>query len=188
MDFQLTFQQKSEIEIENKKHEYILKYGIAIEFTLDELEFYEIDYYGMLNNNLYDYVALGLETEFNYYKKNNFKYENSKIITYCNMEEWTEGYTEDESTTFEILETSLNYSGKDKPYWWLTIDKKKELVRNYIEEKQLEKAFQYGENNFIEFKPSLLYNFKTKQASIGVKRSEEHTSELQSRPHLVCRL
>src|SRR5690554_7408280 len=182
------------------------------------------------------------------------------------MEEWTEGYTEDESTTFEILETSLNYSGKDKPYWWLTIDKKKELVRNYIEEKQLEKAFQYGENNFIEFKPSLLYNFKTKQASIGVKniiakvicsflnsnggklligvsndgevqgldydfslknienefdffrnefdnllfqffdknvhnyikadfnpdygkpRSEEHTSELQSRPHLVCRL
>src|SRR5690554_7348505 len=24
--------------------------------------------------------------------------------------------------------------------------------------------------------------------TIGVKRSEEHTSELQSRPHLVCRL
>src|SRR5690554_3482430 len=30
--------------------------------------------------------------------------------------------------------------------------------------------------------------FKTQVGEITVKRSEEHTSELQSRPHLVCRL
>src|SRR5690554_7649471 len=30
--------------------------------------------------------------------------------------------------------------------------------------------------------------YKTKQAEAAQARSEEHTSELQSRPHLVCRL
>src|SRR5690554_7090497 len=33
--------------------------------------------------------------------------------------------------------------------------------------------------------PQKAYEF---MASIGIERSEEHTSELQSRPHLVCRL
>src|SRR5690554_2164020 len=32
------------------------------------------------------------------------------------------------------------------------------------------------------------YEFKKKNAEKFLKRSEEHTSELQSRPHLVCRL
>src|SRR5690554_7780817 len=32
------------------------------------------------------------------------------------------------------------------------------------------------------------YYFMIKRISRKVKRSEEHTSELQSRPHLVCRL
>src|SRR5690554_7490850 len=35
-------------------------------------------------------------------------------------------------------------------------------------------------NSFIQFFPTLIKRF--------VLRSEEHTSELQSRPHLVCRL
>src|SRR5690554_7622916 len=35
----------------------------------------------------------------------------------------------------------------------------------------------------------LVFNFLTKSSNnTFVKRSEEHTSELQSRPHLVCRL
>src|SRR5690554_1566823 len=32
------------------------------------------------------------------------------------------------------------------------------------------------------------YEESTKNALEGIKRSEDHTSELQSRPHLVCRL
>lgn len=161
-DFQSTFQQKSKIELEGEEIEYISKYGIAVEFTIDDLEFYEIDYFGIFDNDFYDSMALGLETEFDYYKENNFKYENSQIITYLDKEE-------DEPTTFEILETSLDFSDKDKPNWWLSYEEKKQIVKEYIQERQIERAFRFGENNFIEFKPSLLYNFKTQQASIGVK-------------------
>src|SRR2546429_6221867 len=35
---------------------------------------------------------------------------------------------------------------------------------------------------------SSLLKSKSSQASCGIERSEEHTSELQSRLHLVCRL
>src|SRR5436305_5392896 len=34
----------------------------------------------------------------------------------------------------------------------------------------------------------LLFLMRLYSASLPVRRSEEHTSELQSRPHLVCRL
>ena len=169
IDFQSTFQKKEKFEIDGEIRELIFKYQLAVEYTIDNINFYDIDYYGILESSSYDSVALGLETEFSYYKENNFKYENSKIITYCNYGEWTEGYTEDEPTTFEILNTSVDFENKENPFWWLTNDEKKQLIENYKQEKQVENAFQFGENNFIEFKPSLLYNFKTQKASIGVK-------------------
>src|SRR3989442_11068681 len=34
----------------------------------------------------------------------------------------------------------------------------------------------------------MIFAYRTDVEELGVKRSEEHTSELQSRPHLVCRL
>lgn len=169
IDFKKTFEEKGKLEINGEIYEPIFKYGIGVEFTFDELEFYEIDYYGIFDNDFYDSIALGLQTEFDYYRENNFSFENSKKITYCNKGEWTEGYTEDEPTTFEILETSFEFTNKNNPYWWLSNEEIKELIKKNEEENQIEKAFQFAENSFIEFKPSLLYNFKTQQASIGVK-------------------
>src|SRR5690554_7362030 len=47
-------------------------------------------------------------------------------------------------------------------------------------------TFMYGSNFCIKtFNPCSFNNFPILDALI---RSEEHTSELQSRPHLVCRL
>lgn len=141
IDFQSTFMEKSKIEIDGEVYEPIFKYKLAVEYTIDNIEFYDIDYYGILEHSSYDYVALGLETEFNYYKENNFKYENSKIITYCNYGEWTEGYTEDEPTTFEILNTSVDFENKETSFWWLTNDEKKQLIENYEQKNKLKMPF-----------------------------------------------
>src|SRR5690554_7121461 len=40
----------------------------------------------------------------------------------------------------------------------------------------------------MELQPLLLERFHEWHTRMGMERSEEHTSELQSRPHLVCRL
>src|SRR5690554_7643973 len=42
--------------------------------------------------------------------------------------------------------------------------------------------------SFTNCVTSLLFPPRTYLGCAGLKRSEEHTSELQSRPHLVCRL
>lgn len=174
IDFEATFEKKTKLELGGEFIDIVFKYGIAIEFTIDDMDFYEIDYYGLFDNHFYDNIALGLEVEFNYYKDNNLYFENSKSLTYCNFGEWTEGHTEDEPTTFEILETSIDFRNKEEPFWWLSNNELKTLAKKVVERKledsQIEKAFEFGENNFIEFKPALLYNFKTKQASIGVKK------------------
>src|SRR5690554_7042646 len=57
---------------------------------------------------------------------------------------------------------------------------------------RLSKSFEYKEK-YIDLsrelngtpRPSLE---QVREAIIRIRRSEEHTSELQSRPHLVCRL
>src|SRR5690554_2553185 len=41
------------------------------------------------------------------------------------------------------------------------------------------------EGEFLGFN---LYRYEKREKDSSIKRSEEHTSELQSRPHLVCRL
>src|SRR5690554_7551743 len=55
------------------------------------------------------------------------------------------------------------------------------------------KEFIYGQphqrtglNPFVSWELDIKAHFKHRAS--GEKRSEEHTSELQSRPHLVCRL
>src|SRR3712207_8200461 len=44
------------------------------------------------------------------------------------------------------------------------------------------------EKSFFFAKPRALATFAPNEATQGRLRSEEHTSELQSRPYLVCRL
>lgn len=169
IDFESTFKKKRKLKIGGNSFEIEDKYAITIQFTINSVDFFEIDFFGIVENNFYDNIALGLEIEFDYYKEKKYNYNNSQTITYCNIGEWTEGFTENEPNSFKILETSVDFSDKKNPFWWLTIIEKKELVKTVFEKHKIEKSFKYGENNFIEFKPSLLYNFKTNRASIGIK-------------------
>ena len=169
IDFEKTFKNDTIIHLESQSFRHTFNYGIALEFTFDEEEFYEIDYYGIFDNYKYDDVNIGLETEFDFYKENKFHYENSSIITYYNKGEFEAGETENEPSDYEILETSLDFSNKDKIFWWFSEEELQKFIKRRTEEIEVEKSLKFGENSFIEFKPSLLYNFKTKQASIGVK-------------------
>ncbi|MDT0648424.1 ATP-binding protein [Zunongwangia sp. F260] len=168
-DFDKIFQQKNSIEIDGNILEYVSKYGLSLEYTFDEVQFHLIDFCGEIDADTYDNIAIGLESELEYYNKHSFEYKNSQKITYCNQGEWIEGFTEDEPNTFEILETTTKFEDKSKPYWWLSLDEKKNLLKSIIQDAQIEKSLIVGENSFTEYKPALLYNFKTKKASIGVK-------------------
>ncbi|SEF69925.1 Putative DNA-binding domain-containing protein [Halpernia humi] len=166
IDFNKTFQNETSIIVNNETIDLKFNYGLAIQFTFDEIEFYEIDYFGIYDSNFYDAIALGLSMEMEFYKESKFDIENPKTITYCNKQEWEEGYTEDEPTTFDILETSFDFSDKSDAYWWLTFKEKEDLIK---EKDLIKSSFKQGENSFVEYKPALLYNFKTNSASIGVK-------------------
>src|SRR5690554_5817771 len=59
-------------------------------------------------------------------------------------------------------------------------------TRSNIELIELDTAFKGRGEQLIKYNP--LAHWKSAQVWEYIKRSEEHTSELQSRPHLVCRL
>src|SRR5690554_2927175 len=67
--------------------------------------------------------------------------------------------------SFDVIVRYLRYSGYDVLY-----------VQNLTDVGHL---LDTGEDRILK---------KARQAQAGPMRSEEHTSELQSRPHLVCRL
>lgn len=119
----------------------------------------------------------GLNSEYNYYE--HFKYEtkNKEIqIIYCNSEEWEEGYLGNgewlegysEPNTYHILETPFDWTGFDKPNWWRESNKELEEEKNIVP-KKIEDIIKGGENNQVEFKPTLLYNFSTNKGGIGIK-------------------
>lgn len=113
---------------------------------------------------LYDY--------FNYDTK-----DKSKIITYCNSQEWKEGYLGDgewlksfkEPNDYKILETPFDWTGYDKPYWWKESNEVSESDSQQPA-KTIRQIIDGGEGNYVEFKPALLYNFKTCKAGIGIKK------------------
>lgn len=114
-----------------------------------------------------------LERELEYYK--HFKYNHDgqlTTITFCNSDEWIEGYRDDEPQTYTFLKTPFDWTGMDKPYWWGE-EGKEDQEQNLETESQktytLESIIAEGESNQVEFKPSLLYNYKTKSAGIGIK-------------------
>src|SRR5690554_8184120 len=59
------------------------------------------------------------------------------------------------------------------------------LLRLYDEAKKYSVDFELKS---VSFNTDFDDEMSTMSASCTVRRSEEHTSELQSRPHLVCRL
>jgi len=133
-----------------------------------------------------DFVIFHLNSEFDYYKYFNYDTKNKGIkVIYCSRGEWEEGFRDDEPSTYFILQTPFDWEGYDKPYWWgesakdenagieQTIKKVKDIVLKPIAainiQKSLEEIIKGGENNTVEFKPSLLYNFTTGKPGIGIK-------------------
>ena len=116
-----------------------------------------------------DRIIFELAREFDYYKHYNYDTKNKETqVVYCSRDEWEEGYTEDEPATYNILETPFDWTGYDKPYWWGEPDNDVEDEIKQVP-KTLEDIIQGGETNQVEFKPTLLYNFSTARAGIGIK-------------------
>jgi hypothetical protein len=102
-------------------------------------------------------VSDQLNIEILYYEHYNYYKGNHERKT--NFYDWDI----DDVDEIHYLETPFDWSGLDV--------KPEKLIGATIEQNtiQIEKIIAEGEGNRIEFKPSLLYNFKTKQAGIGVK-------------------
>jgi len=117
-------------------------------------------------------LMCALEREYEYFT--HFKYDTGnhvEKIVFCDSNEWLEGYRDDEPQAYKILKTPFDWSGMNRPYWWGEPEEKNvyEIEKHVIPEFTYEDIIRGGERNLVEFKPSLLYNFKTKKASIGVK-------------------
>lgn len=127
----------------------------------------------LLEGSVYpESLTLCLEEEYSIYKENNYSTGNYETqIVFCNSDEWLEGYTEDEPGTHLILKTPFDWTGMDKPYWWgePTEENKEDQKQPTAKSRSYEEIIAGGENNTTEFKPALLYNFKTQNAGIGVK-------------------
>src|SRR5690554_7505901 len=64
-----------------------------------------------------------------------------------------------------------------------------EADRHALHVKRADEAYNLGEDPLAGYlNPRRLVNLAVETGCDALHRSEEHTSELQSRPHLVCRL
>lgn len=114
-------------------------------------------------------MLFGLEREIYYYGLLNYHtYNNEITIVFCDSNEWQEGYRDDEPGTYIILKTPFDWTDMDKPYWWGEKEAE-EKQQQPIKSRSYEEIIAGGENNTTEFKPALLYNFKTQSGGIGVK-------------------
>jgi Putative DNA-binding domain len=124
-----------------------------------------------------DSIIFELEKELDYYKHFNYETKNKEVqIVYCNSEEWAEGYlgngewleSYSEPNTYQILETPFDWTDFGEPYWWGEPDNETEEDKKPVTQ-TLEDIINRGENNQVEFKPTLLYNFSTHKGGIGIK-------------------
>lgn len=116
-----------------------------------------------------DRIIFELQREFDYYKHYNYDTKDKETqVVYCSRDEWEEGYRENEPATYSILKTPFEWEGYEKPYWWGEPESEE---NEEVEQapKTLKEIIQGGENNQVEFKPALLYNFSTGKAGIGIK-------------------
>lgn len=110
-------------------------------------------------------VIWELKEEYEFYKKFKFDTQNkTKKIIFFSID-WEEGDEEENPENYIIIETPFDWTGLDIPNWW---EKENvETIDNKIT--TIEEIIQNGEGEQIEFKPSLLYNFKTKTGGISIK-------------------
>lgn len=169
MDFDSLFDEEKNGKVKMGYVGYIT-HSISVEYTFDGSWFDEIDFYGLPDKYHYSHCFWNLHKEMEYYKKHNFHYEETKVISYFDYEEWAEGpEAENYYETCEILGTSIVYKDKEEEYWWESEDEKKKIEKQNSIYNLIERALQKGEDHFVEFKPSLLHNFKTNEPGISVK-------------------
>lgn len=129
--------------------------------------------YGIGNlsdQHLIDETILVLQEEAKYYDHFGYDKNGQEIsVTYCSKIAWIDGCDRASIVTHKILKTPFDWEGYDKPYWW---GKSDEVILNNKKtalSTSLEDIIRGGESNSVEFKPALLYNFKTDKAGISVK-------------------
>lgn len=162
------FKSSSTLEIDSEKIELNVNHGIGVYIIIDDDE-YNIDFYGAMSPEDFDFIVNGLDAELEYYKENNLETDDIFKVTYCDVAEFTEGYEDTAIETFELMHSSVDLTDKDKPYWWLDKKGKVKLIKEYIDKRLSSNLEEKGENYFREFKPALLYNFKTEKPSMHVK-------------------
>src|SRR5690554_7259239 len=98
-------------------------------------------------------------------------------------------HQEIEEKSLEIANQALKLRIWDHSYYhlFLTIEAKKEVQTEFILHilQGKDKSVVVSKSNF---ETHGMDNFLLQENTVLKVRSEEHTSELQSRPHLVCRL
>jgi len=115
-------------------------------------------------------ISDALNNEILYYE--HYEYDKGNYERHTNFYDWFLGDTEEIS----FLETPFDWTGLDVK----SGDEMAELkFKNFAAEFEkyendknpntIEKIVENGEGNQVEFKPALLYNFKTGKAGIGVK-------------------
>lgn len=128
--------------------------------------------YGIGNlsdQHLIDDTILVLQEEAEYY--HHFGYDTKgqeTSVTYCSKNAWLDGCGNSSIIAYNIIKTPFDWVGYDKPYWWGQPDEIPEQETSTLSP-NFEKIISGGESNSVEFKPTLLYNFKTGKAGISVK-------------------
>lgn len=128
--------------------------------------------YGIGNlsdQHLIDDTILVLQEEAEYYHHFGYDTNGQELsVTYCSKNAWLDGCGSSSIISYKIIKTPFNWEGYDKPFWW---GQPNEILEH--ETVTLPPTFEDiisgGESNSVEFKPALLYNFKTNKGGIGVK-------------------
>ena len=89
-------------------------------------------------------------------------------VTYCMRSAWEDGCEDISIDTFKILKTPFDWDGFDKPFWWGQPDTMPEPEAEELPPQTFEDIIDGGESNTVEFKPSLLYNFKRNEAGVSI--------------------
>ncbi len=128
--------------------------------------------YGIGNlsdQHLIDDTILVLHEEAEFYHHFSYDTKGQEVsITYCSKNAWLDGLGRGAIETHKILKTPFDWNGYDQPYWWGQADKIYEEETATLPP-TFEDIINGGESNSVEFKPTLLYNFKTNKAGISIK-------------------
>ena len=129
----------------------------ALEFVGDDESYQAIHIVASKEYDPDDLLCGGLLTEISLYDHFKYDTQNKRIKIEYYGTDYNEAGDDPEAGKYEIIETDRRWISEKK----VEETSKRELTH--------EEIIQKGEGKFIEFKPALLFNFKTGQGGIGVK-------------------